>query len=126
MDVPPLDCPYTVTRDGSPPNAAMLAWTHLRASCWSKMPDQCVRVCGVQCVCAGGWWGSVSAQHCMQEEGRGQKTSTSQPAKLFRSREERHCMRLAHACIRMHRMRVLCIGVGEVEHVRAVCERFHA
>jgi hypothetical protein len=30
--IPPADCPATVTRPGSPPNAAMFSWTHSSAA----------------------------------------------------------------------------------------------
>ena len=37
-DPPPADWPKTVTRSGSPPNAAMLSRTHSRAATWSSRP----------------------------------------------------------------------------------------
>ena len=37
-DPPPADCPNTVTRAGSPPNARMLSRTHSSAATWSSRP----------------------------------------------------------------------------------------
>ena len=37
-DAAPADCPPIVTFAGSPPNAAMLAWTHVNAAIWSSRP----------------------------------------------------------------------------------------
>ena len=37
-DTEPADSPATVTRSGSPPNAAMLSRTHSSAAIWSRRP----------------------------------------------------------------------------------------
>ncbi len=37
----PADSPMTVTREGSPPNAATLSWTQCSARSWSRMPRFC-------------------------------------------------------------------------------------
>ena len=37
-DMPPALSPHSVTRSGSPPNAAMLSLTQAMASCWSSRP----------------------------------------------------------------------------------------
>ena len=36
--IPPADSPKIVIRRGSPPNAAMLSFTHWMAAIWSQMP----------------------------------------------------------------------------------------
>lgn len=38
MLIAPADSPHTVTRSGSPPNAAMLSRTQVRAAIWSSSP----------------------------------------------------------------------------------------
>jgi hypothetical protein len=38
MQPAPADSPKTVTRSGSPPNAAMLSCTHRSAATWSSSP----------------------------------------------------------------------------------------
>ena len=35
---PPADWPAMVMRVGSPPNPAMLSWTHFTAAIWSSSP----------------------------------------------------------------------------------------
>ena len=47
-DPPPADCPNTVTRAGSPPNARMLSRTHSSAATWSSRP----RLAGAPSMCA--------------------------------------------------------------------------
>jgi hypothetical protein len=37
-EAPPADWPASVTRAGSPPNAAMLRCTQPSAACWSRKP----------------------------------------------------------------------------------------
>ncbi len=44
MEIAPADSPATVTRSGSPPNAAMLSRTHSRAASWSSRPRLAGRV----------------------------------------------------------------------------------
>lgn len=49
VDMAPALCPNKVTREGSPPNAAMLACTHCSASRWScntREVSAAVRACG--------------------------------------------------------------------------------
>jgi hypothetical protein len=38
IDTAPADSPNTVTRSGSPPNAAILSFTHSSAAIWSSKP----------------------------------------------------------------------------------------